>query len=53
MSMQYLSPLYIWLHNMVARALIWEHEDVQSYKRIINHFRNTHFMWRDCKVEIY
>lgn len=50
MTMQYLSPLYIWLHNMIATALIWQHEEVKEYKRIINHFRNTRFMWRECEV---
>ena len=50
--MQFLSPLYIWLHNMVARALIWQHEEVNEINQIINHFRRTTFMWRECKVEI-
>lgn len=52
MTMQYLSTLYIWLNNMICRALIWEHEDVASFKRIIANFRNTQFVWLGSVVEV-
>lgn len=50
--MQYLSSLYIWLNNMICRALIWEHEDVDSYKAIMEKFRKTQFVWLGGIFEI-